>query len=239
MLRLAAIARTKPVIEFLCAPEDKGVIAEPVPAKSVMPDWFRRLPAIDKGEVHARNNGLTVKRCMPFIDALTTGWIMPIAATVRLEIKDDGKTVTAGWEFDRELVSNHGPYQVAGSPFGARPPMKFNNLWTIRTAPGWSCLFLPPLNRERAVFECFAGVVDTDTYAARVNFPFVATAADGTHTIEKGTPLVQVIPFRRADAAIEARVRTETKADADERNRIHRSTLASEGWYRLFSRAQR
>ena len=78
--------------------------------------------------------------------------------------------------------------------------MKFHNYWTIRTAKGWSCMFLPPLNRPDAVVEVFAGVVDTDTYTAPINFPFVATAADGVYTLEKGTPLVQVIPFRRVDA---------------------------------------
>ena len=79
-----------------------------VPAKTVLPDWFRKLPAVDKQHASATNNGLTIKRCMPFLDALTTGWILPLAATVRLEIKDDGRTVDAGWEFDRPMVSNHG-----------------------------------------------------------------------------------------------------------------------------------
>jgi hypothetical protein len=70
-----------PVISFVCAPEDKGVIAEPVPAKTSLPDWFRRLPAIDGANVSATNNGLTVKRCMPFLDAMTLGFILPLAAT--------------------------------------------------------------------------------------------------------------------------------------------------------------
>jgi hypothetical protein len=40
--------RSAPKIRFLCAPEDEGVIAPPVPAKSYLPDWFRRLPAVDE-----------------------------------------------------------------------------------------------------------------------------------------------------------------------------------------------
>ena len=47
------------------------------------------------------------------------------------------------------MVSNHSPFQVAGNPHEPRPPMKFHNYWTIRTPPGWSCLFLPPLNRPQ------------------------------------------------------------------------------------------
>ena len=76
---------TPPKIEFLCAPEDLGVIAEPVPAREALPDWFRRLPAVDKQRLSPTDNALTVKRCMPFLDALTAGWILPLAATVRIE----------------------------------------------------------------------------------------------------------------------------------------------------------
>jgi len=231
--------RTKPVIEFRCRPEDKGIIAEPVPARTVLPGWFRRLPGIDESQLQATNNGLTVKRCLPFLDALSLGWIIPLAATVRLEIKDSGREVTTGWEFDRTMVSNHASFQVEGNPFADRPPMKFHNYWTVRTEKGWSCLFLPLLNRPSDVVQLFSGVVDTDTYQAPVNFPFVATAADGLYTLPKGTPLVQVVPFRRDGMAAQATVRPETEAEAQMRERIHRSTLAGEGWYRDNARAPR
>ena len=82
--------RTRPVIEFLCRPEDEGVIAEPVPAKGVLPAWFRQLPGVDKAQLSATNNGLTVKRCLPFVDAMSAGWIIPLAAAVRL------RSVTTG-----------------------------------------------------------------------------------------------------------------------------------------------
>ncbi len=121
--RPAAAAR----IEFLCRPEDRGVIAEPYPARENLPAWFRKLPPVDKGVQSPTNNGLTVKRCMPFFDALSTGWILPVAATFRLEVRDGGRAVDAGWEFDRTMVSNHSPYQVAGNPREPRPPCKVHN----------------------------------------------------------------------------------------------------------------
>jgi hypothetical protein len=238
MLTLLKPAR-KPRIEFVCEPEDFGVIAEPMPAKSAMPDWFKRLPAADPNHVTATNNGLTIKRCMPFLDALTTGWIIPMAATVRLEIKDGGRTVDAGWELDKVMVSNHGMHQVAGNPREPRPPCKMHNYWTIKTAPGWSCLFVPPLNRANPVIEVIAGIVDTDTYTSLINFPFFATADDGVYTLERGAPLVQVIPFRREATHIPGEVRAERAEEAEERKRILRSTQAGEGWYRRVARAMR
>ena len=231
--------KTSRSIRFSCRPEDHGVIAPPVAAKTVLPDWFRKLPPVDAQQASATNNGLTVKRCMPFLDAMTTGWILPLAATVRLEVKDGGSAVDAGWEFDRVMVSNHGAHQVAGNPKEPAPPCKFHNYWSIRTPPGWSCLFLPPLNRPAKPFECVAGIVDTDTYAAHIHFPFFATAPDGLYVIEKETPLVQVIPFRREDAALKAEIQAETGAEATEREAVYRNTIASEGWYRKWARAAR
>ena len=84
-----------------------------------------------------------------------------------------------------------------------------------------------------------SGVVDTDTYQSLINFPFFATAADGVYALERGTPLVQVIPFRRDTTALGSNVRAETAEEAEVRLRILRNTQASEGWYRKFARAAR
>lgn len=234
---LRLFGNSAPKLTFRCAPEDEGIIAPPIPAKTVLPDWFRKLAPVDKARVSATDHGLTVKRCMPFLDAMMAGWVIPAAATLRLEISDGGRTVHAGWEFDKVMVSNHHPYQVAGNPAEPRPPCKLHNYWTIETSPGWSCLFVPLLNRESPIIEVLAGIVDTDTYQSLIHFPFIAIAQDGIHTIEKGTPLVQVIPFRRQ--SVETRVRVETPAEAERRNRILRKTQASEGWYRQEARAAR
>lgn len=232
-------ARATPKIRFLCAPEDEGVIAPPVASKVHLPDWFRRLPPVDRDKLATGDTGLTVKRCMPFLDAMTTGYILPLAATVRLEIKDGGCTVVAGWDFDRVMVSNHGSHQVAGHPRAHMPPCKFHNYWSIRTPKGWSCLFVPLLNRGDPIFEPVAGVVDTDTYVAPIHFPFFARGGDGLHELEKGTPIVQVIPFRRETTQLDAEIGSETDIEAAERKKVFRNTLASPGWYRKVARAAR
>jgi hypothetical protein len=72
-----------------------------------------------------------------------------------------------------------------------------------------------------------------------VHFPFFARAPDGLYELEKGTPLVQVIPFRRQSTDLDLSVRAELPEEALERQRVTRSTTASTGWYRKFARAQR
>jgi len=238
-VNMALFGKPATKIRFLCKPEDEGVIASPVPAKSYIPDWVRRLPAVDESQLSPTDTGLTIKRCMPFLDAMNTGWIIPLAATVRLDIRDGGARVEAGWDFDRTLVSFHGPHQVRGNPAEPRAACKFHNFWTIVTPPGWSCLFVNPLNRPNGFFDVVAGVVDTDTYQSPVHFPFFPTAPDGLHVIEKGSTMVQVIPFRRDTVTMDAEIRSESPQESDARTRITRSTAAAPGWYRTEARARR
>lgn len=236
---MSFFTRQPPEVTFLCRAEDQGVIPEPVRAKTALPDWFRKLPAVDASQRSTKDSGQTVKRCMPFLDAMATGWVIGLAAGVRLEVSDGGKTVEAGWDFDRTMVSNHGAHQVADNPRAPRPPCKFHNFWTIRTPPGWSCLFVPPLNRPNGVFEIVSGVVDTDRYHSEINFPFFAIGGDGFYQLDKGMPLVQVIPFRRDTADLPAQIRAETAQERQGRDVVHRNTLAADGWYRRFARAGR
>jgi hypothetical protein len=57
-------------------------------------------------------------------------------------------------------------------------------------------MFLQPLHRE-SVFTILPGIVDTDTYTAPVNFPFVLNDPKFEGLIPCGTPIAQVIPFKR------------------------------------------
>jgi hypothetical protein len=41
------------------------------------------------------------------------------------------------------------------------------------------------------------GIVDTDTYTANINFPFVLNNPEFEGTILAGTPIAQIIPFKR------------------------------------------
>jgi hypothetical protein len=64
-------------------------------------------------------------------------------------------------------------------------------------------------------FKLLDGVVDTDTYYNNINFPFLWTGGDGEFFIAKGTPLVQVIPFRRESHELEV-----SATDLDKRKSV-------------------
>jgi len=58
------------------------------------------------------------------------------------------------------------------------------------------------MHRE-SVFTILPGIVDTDTYSAPVNFPMVINDPNFEGLISQGTPIAQVIPFKREDWQME------------------------------------
>lgn len=195
--RILTAIRKPTDVQFLCAPEDVGVIPEPYPARKLMPDWFKALPPKINNE--QRLNNSTIKRCMPFLDALNIGWIIPLAADVEFWKDKDGNITTKSL-FPRTMVEIHSKEQVAGHPMLPSQPWKWINHWAIKVPKGYSILFVPPLNRYEDRFECISGLVD-DTYMGQdgfeyINFPFFFKRP-WTGILRAGTPLVQCIPIKR------------------------------------------
>lgn len=184
-----------PKLKFLCYAQDRGVIPPPYPARKFVPEWFKDLKPKVGGDNKLENS--TIKRCPPFLDALTAGWIIPLAADVEFVTNGDASGVTYKWHYYRPMVENHTAAQVEGHESLPKPPMKFLNYWAIKAPPGYSVLFVPPLNRPDPRFQCLSGLVDCDRYLEFVNFPFFFHEANFTGVIKQGTPLVQAIPIRR------------------------------------------
>lgn len=172
-------------------------IEHPKPASEFIPDWYKQTDSyINKKKVPDGNGGTsaTVKRCMPVFDAITAGYIITLPADVYVSIKDEQQYFQ--WS-DFGLVQFHPVIQAPLHPAKnqyAYP--KWMNPWAIRTPKGYSTLFVQPFHRE-SVFTILPGVVDTDEYYDAVNFPFVINDPNFEGLIPKGTPIAQVIPFKR------------------------------------------
>jgi hypothetical protein len=205
-------------IEF-SAHEDYFKLKEdyPIPAKLNIPEWYKKLE-------HTILNK-TVKGCMPFLDTLTSGYLlkMPQDFNVRHnvnnknekgeEFKDSFQTFGLHDQsqllYDKYINLNsgldiHSVKQVEGSPFINKnknlPFYKISNPWKIKTPKGYSCLFIPPLNNSDDRFSIIPGIVDTDTFSNEINFPIIINGDKYPvleTTIKKGTPYVQIIPFKR------------------------------------------
>ena len=87
-------------------------------------------------------------------------------------------------------------------PSAALPMLKLLNPWIIRTPEGTSCLFTPLLNRSEVQIIPFGAIVETDRFFAPIHLPFLLVPPPGGRVrIERGTPVAQIIPFRRENWA--------------------------------------
>ena len=180
----------------------------PTPIKLNIPEWYKKLE-------HTPLNK-TVKGCMPFLDSLTTGYVlkMPVDYLIRHNIEHEGERKTgmlSGTDKRHEDYNInfgqeewHSIKQLKGSPHVEKnknlPVHKILNPWIIKTPPGYSTLFVPPLNNSDDRFSIIPAIVDTDTFENEINFPFIVNGDKYPvleSTIEIGTPYVQLIPFKR------------------------------------------
>jgi|TARA_R100000030_G_scaffold83954_1_gene67034 hypothetical protein len=166
----------------------------PQPASKFIPEEYKKLERFWQNNVHEP----TVKVCIPFLDSLTSGYIIPFDQDYVVDPVENDFTVTPA---NREPTDFgfHDKTQLpekwrkdAGDNAG-----KFINKWLIKTPPGYSCLFVQPLNRVEKRWSIYSGVVDTDVYINEINFPFILHKRDKQFIIKKGEPMIQVIPFKR------------------------------------------
>jgi len=209
-----------------------GAIPNPVKANKKLPDYFKAIPP--QNGVHPESG--TVKRCVPFLEAASAGYIIPlwcdmfiVACNGELKIDFPSNLMM------ESSLSPHGAVQIKGHPLEKTKygsiPLKFHNPWVIETPENVSCLFTSPLNHMETRFKIIDGVVDTDTYYNNINFPFLWTGEDGEYVIPQGTPLVQVIPFIRAD--FEASY-SETDIDRRTKTRAALSAVMRNGYKTKF-----
>lgn len=184
----------------------------PEPIKSNIPDWFKKLKHTPEFK--------TVKGCMPFLDTLTTGYLLKTPIDYRIihnQLKQGERVSHFNTSLDKGSLRhfnfynlNSGtelhPYEQLGKecPYVNKNKdlsvHKILNPWIIETPPGYSCLFVPPLNNTDDRFSIIPGIVDTDKFPSQINFPFIINGDKYPvldTIIKMGTPYVQIIPFKR------------------------------------------
>ena len=166
----------------------------PKPASRFIPDEYKKLARFQHGNLH----DATVKTCVPFLDSLTMGYIIPFDQDYLIDPVENDFTVTPANKEQNDI----GYHDQAQLPKDWKKTSngnagKFINKWLVKTPPGYSCLFIKPMNRLEPRFDIISGVVDTDVYVNLINFPFILNKRDEQFVIKKGDPMVQVVPFKR------------------------------------------
>ena len=199
-------------MKIIFTPENKfvkDVYGTPKPAKKTLPEWYKntdrhyqkddKMSGLNLENANATNT--TIKACMPFFDAITSGYIWELP--VDLELRKINNDISVKWRYgaDGFIESHHREqFKEMPLPFPSKSPavFKFKFEYKITTPKGYSTLFTHPLNNHDLPFRTFSGIVDTDNYGLSVQFPFqIHSDFQGHAIIPKGTPIIQFIPFKR------------------------------------------
>ena len=194
-------------------------IPHPVPMSKIIPEWYKKmsllgqrntettLPVASEGGQLVINK--SIKNCIPVRDYLTAGYAILTQQDIAVDsgIVDNIPYVGFNWKDlgsrhgSTPPISSHSVRQLEGSVLEKDciqgEIFKILSPWKVVTPPGYSCLFLP-IDYQECPFDALPAVVDTDKYH-HINYPFRFRGLIGQYTIPIGTPIVQVIPFKRED----------------------------------------
>jgi hypothetical protein len=171
----------------------------PVPASSMLPDWYKKTENYvtdAKVPIEGKPSG-TIKKCIPVFDSISAGYFILLPTDLYCESNGDGNFTFQWPSFD--IIEFHGIDQAKLYPMKNKEVgavAKFVNPWGIKTPKGYSILVTTPQHRDLP-FTILPGIIDTDKYINPINFPFIINDKNFNGIIPKGTPIAQIIPFKR------------------------------------------
>lgn len=190
---------------------DFEVHDRPYPAESVTLDWWKTEPPYNPSPENPDGNKLlirngisnaTFKKCRPMLDALNSGYIIPLWADVNVE--QTGQIPLITWRTKTLVFSIHGDSsrRMPAPPGYDQVVFKYENTWIPMTPPGYSVLVTAPFGQRNLPFHAIPAVIDSDKSNFELVFPmWIRSGLEGI--VEKGTPMVQMIPFKRSDWKME------------------------------------
>tara|TARA_B110000503_G_scaffold24933_1_gene39307 strand:- start:25781 stop:26527 length:747 start_codon:yes stop_codon:yes gene_type:complete len=219
----------------------KGLLSPPEPAYKHVPEWYKTMSKFEESNsekqlypvnfIGTDGAAVATKQCPPFLDAMTAGYHYVLEGDLTVDIGDDGKPIVS-WTSDAMIV-DHRPTLELPVPDGHHPiHYGFKMGWYYETPPGYSVLITHPMNRYDLPFTVQSGIVESDIWGLPVFVAFFLKRGF-RGTIPKGTPIFQIIPFKRDNWEMEVDDSEETIQrhvfDAEKRRtRIH-------GYYKWFA----
>lgn len=185
------IKRQKPEIEFITYNFLSRKEYPVKPAKEFIPQEWKNI---------SRSNEFgegTIKACPGISDWMMQGYIIPAWTDMEVVYNEFGPDLKLGRS---GTGSAHPPYQCEGfldskSHYGGSVKLPCN--WYIKTAPGWSIMILPLwYHKTLPDMEAMPGIIHSDEHHTEVNINFILKTKEN-FSVKAGTPLVQIVPFKR------------------------------------------
>lgn len=173
------------------------------------PEWYKKMPTFSDEQKKISfytNDSLantTAKHCMPFLDTFNTGYALTLLQDVLVGNETSDFEIvwkssppplearSASSALGLPVPSGHSPNYYAWKYYG-----------NIKLPDGYSMIFTHPLNRFDLPFTTLSAIIDADSifYSGSVPFFFKAGFKG---IIPAGTPIAQMIPFKREEWKME------------------------------------
>jgi hypothetical protein len=201
-----------------------------VSAKLSVPQWYKdiRRWVGDKPKIYPNRN-TTMKHCIPLFDAITAGYQITLPFDLIVEQINNKPNLT--WLGDSSMIVKRSksifepmstPVGFSSEMYGIVIPLSFS------LPKGYSFLFTQPMNRFDLPTMTMSAIVDADIeiYAGEAPL-FIKDGFEGI--IEQGTPIAQIIPFKRENWKAVSTKGLNKKAELNKK----RSISVISGWYKL------
>lgn len=195
--------KEKLLVEFWAEePLSHTLFPMPSPAYLDIPQWYRDLNRFSDGKLTINENGMSnarLKACTSYMDTFMMGYMVKLHCDILIEDLEDGSGKTMRWTSSMSPISprsmdiaNELP-EVAG--FGAFT-QAWEMKWGFKLPKGYSMLVTQPFNRQDLPTWTTQGIIDADEFIGPGGVPF-AIKDSFSGMLKAGTPIIQLIPFKR------------------------------------------
>lgn len=199
---------------------------------NVLPDWYKKaFLRKDKAtlplDLDGRANS-TFKMCMPIFDSLNSGYFFVLSQDI--QVRQTEGLAKINWTGDHDPVAlrdgTHTSIDSVPSGYSEKAWVWINRIIT-KVPNGYSLVISHPMNRYDLPFITMSSIVDADSVLHEGKIPFyLKQGFEGV--IKKGTPIFQVIPFKRESWQSE---KDDLLIEQAEKNNYNIRTQL-EGWYK-------
>lgn len=181
-----------PKIYFISSDHENAGVKPEVAAKT-LPNWYKDHPRYNE------EKDPTWRNCVPFFDVMTSGYMLLTPCDIafghdgtRPTVKVLNSNFENFVELRAELSNFQTPLGCYSNHFAWLPR------WGVSLQDGYSALYTNPFNRFELPFIGASGIIDNDKMNTPGRMPFFVKEG-WTGVLPKGTPFVQILPFKRED----------------------------------------
>jgi hypothetical protein len=201
-----------------------------LPTKKFIPDWYKDAKPYKGDDLNfhdLKSQGL--KACVPFLEPFLTGYCIstPVDIVVK-KINEFENMIT--WGPDIKILTLRDQLATPTLPVPNGYQDK-HYAWITQVSfqlpKGYSAVMTHPLNRYDLPFLTLSGIVDADKPLPGGNISFFLKE-DFEGVIPAGTPIIQIIPFKRENWNSENKDGLAKIANKSRQNSLVRIS----GWYK-------